>query len=198
MPHAVPEAPLPGASPATRDAATTLLRDLAAGQGGVDALFPLVYDELRRVAHRYLRDARPDHTLNTTALVHEAYLRLVRQDEASWEGQVHFRAVAARAMRQILLDYARRRTTHKRGGGRALLALDAAAVPVEEQAGALVALDEALDELGRHHERLGQIVEMRFFGGMTHEEIAALLGVAVRTVERDWQRARAYLRLALD
>jgi RNA polymerase sigma factor (TIGR02999 family) len=192
MLHATPEA-----SPETRDAATTLLRDLADGTGAsADALFPLVYEELRRVAHRYLQ-AQRGHTLNTTALVHEAYLRLVRHDGMSWEGQAHFRAVAARAMRSILIDYARSRATLKRGGGAALLALDAAEVPVEEQAGVLLALDEALDDLTRHHTRLGRVVELRFFGGMTHEEIAALLDVTVRTVERDWQRARAHLRLAL-
>jgi RNA polymerase sigma factor (TIGR02999 family) len=100
-------------------------------------------------------------------------------------------------MRSILIDYARSRATLKRGGGHAPLSLDAAAVSVEEQAGALLALDDALDDLARHHDRLGRVVELRFFGGMTHEEIAPLLGVAVRTVERDWKRARAYLRLAL-
>jgi RNA polymerase sigma factor (TIGR02999 family) len=197
MAHAAPETPLPEATPEARDAATTLLRGLAAGtDGSVDALFSLVYEELRRVAHRYLH-AQQGHTLNTTALVHEAYLRLVRQDEVSWEGRAHFRAVAARAMRSILIDYARSRATLKRGGGHALLSLDTAAIPVEEQAAALLVLDEALDELARHHDRLGRVVELRFFGGMTHDEIAPLLGVTVRTVERDWQRARAYLRLAL-
>ncbi len=129
--------------------------------------------------------------------MHEAYLRLVRQEGAPWEGRAHFRAVAARAMRSILIDYARSRASQKRGGGQAILSLDAVVVPVEEQAGALLALDEALSELARHHDRLGRIVEMRFFGGMTHEEIASLLGVTVRTVERDWQRARAHLRLAI-
>lgn len=193
MAHAAPEV-----TPEVRDAATTLLHDLASGDGAsVDALFPLVYEELRRVAHRYLYDASPGQTLGTTALVHEAYFRLIRQDRVSWEGQVHFRAVAARAMRSILIDHARRRATHKRGSGQALLSLDAVTLPVEAQADALLALDEALDELGRRHGRLGRIVEMRFFGGMTHEEIAAFLEVTVRTVERDWQRARAYLRLAL-
>ena len=193
MPYEVPEAP-----PEARDTATTLLRELAAGESvSVDALLPLVYEELRRVAHYYLRDARDGHTLNTTALVHEAYLRLVRQEGVSWEGQVHFRAVAARAMRSILVDYARSRDTQKRGGGQAPLSLDAAAISVEEQAIGLLTLDEALEELARHHDRLGRVVEMRFFGGMTHEEIAALLGVTVRTVERDWRRARAHLRFAL-
>jgi RNA polymerase sigma factor (TIGR02999 family) len=193
MPH-----PAPSSQPEAREATTALLNDLAAGKEvSAEALFPLVYDELRRVAHRYLHGAPPGQTLTTIALVHEVYLRLVRQERVSWEGRAHFLGVAARAMRSILIEHARARARHKRGGGQVLLDLDAVTVSVEEQASALLALDEALDALSRRQPRLGRIVELRFFGGMMHEEIAALLGVGVRTVERDWQRARAYLRVAL-
>lgn len=194
-----PSAPVPFDA---RESTTALLDDLVAGnEPSAEALFPLVYDELRRIARRTLNSARPDQTLTTVALVHEVYLRLVRQERVTWEGRAHFLGVAALAMRSILIEHARARARHKRGGGQLPLSLDAApeaaTVSVEEQAGALLALDEALDALTQRQPRLGRVVELRFFGGMTHEEIATLLDVTVRTVERDWQRARAYLRVAL-
>lgn len=159
-------------------------------------LWMSVYSELRRLAHGKLGGERPDHTLSTTALVHEAYLKLVPGDWASGSDRRHFMAVAARAMRQILVDYARGRARLKRGGGRAALTFDESTYisvdPVTEP-DLFIALDGALTKLEREKERLGTVVELKFFGGMTSSEISELLGVSERTVERDWQRARAYL-----
>lgn len=175
---------------------------LIASRGGdpsaLDRLLPLVYDELSQIAHRHLRRQPAGQTLNTSALVHEAYLKLVDQTVASWHDRTHFLATAARAMRQILVDYARRRMAAKRGGGARHLALDDVDVAVEEQAAFLVGLDEALTRLSAVNERLGQIVEYRFFGGLTEEETAAALNLSDRTVRRDWIKAKAWLRLELQ
>lgn len=174
--------------------ATALLLELRGGDASVaDALFPLLYDELRAIAHRQLGRERPNHTLSTTALVHEAYERLVDQTRAEWEDRAHFCAVAARAMRHILIDYARRRHALKRGGQQRPLPLDEGRIAVEEQAELLLSLDQALDRLGRLSERLCRVVEMRFFGGMTEEETARALDVSIRTVRRDWVKAKAWL-----
>lgn len=175
---------------------TSLLVEWRNGdQDAVNRLMPLVYDELRRVAHRQLHRERDDHTLGTTALVHEAYLRLVDQSRAELNDREHFYSVAARAMRRILVDRARRHGAAKRNSARTLLSLDEAAIgaPVEERAGALVALDEALDRLADVDQRMTRVVECRFFGGLTEEETGAALGVTARTVRRDWVRAKGWL-----
>jgi RNA polymerase sigma factor (TIGR02999 family) len=159
----------------------------------VDRLFPVVYEELRRIAHRGLARERPSHTLSTTALVHEAYLKLVDQDRAGWNDRTHFLAIAATAMRRILVDYARRRKRLKRGGGRRPVTLDDAMLLADQRADELIALDDALSALAAVSERLSRVVECRFFAGLTTEETAAVLQVTSRTVERDWQKARAWL-----
>ena len=173
---------------------TDLLTELGNGRREVvNRLFPVVYDELRRIARRQLRPAQSGETLGTTALVHEAYLKLVDQSRAEWRDRAHFYAVAAIAMRQILVDYARQHAAAKRGGARRPVSLDEATIPAEDQAGALLELDEALTRLSRLDERLGRVVECRFFGGLTEEETAEALGVTARTVRRDWVKARALL-----
>ena len=177
---------------------TQLLVRLRDGDAEVmDALFPLVYGELRSMAHRQLGYRRTGQTINTTALVHEAYLKLVDQTQVTWESRNHFFGVAAKAMRHILVDYARRRNAQKRGGGQQHTLLDEADIRVEAQAGELLALDDALTQLAALNERLSQIVELRFFGGMTVEETAAALDISERTVKRDWRKARAFLYQAL-
>ena len=174
--------------------ATALLLELRGGDESVaDALFPLLYDELRAIAHHQLKRERPSHTLSTTALVHEAYERLVDQTRTEWADRAHFCAVAARAMRRILVDYARRRQALKRGGNRQPLPLDEGRIAVEEQAELLISLDSALDRLAEFGERMSKVVELRFFGGLTEEETAEVLGVSVRTVRRDWVKAKAWL-----
>jgi RNA polymerase sigma factor (TIGR02999 family) len=186
------------ADAAARDNVTLLLADLAGGSdSAANALFPLLYDELRRIASRQLRSERPNHTLSTTALVHEAYLRLVDQTRAQWVSRVQFLSVAARAMRRILVDHARRVQANKRGGGWERLDLEDVQIPIAERAQSLVTLDEALDRLSTLNPRLTQVVECRFFGGMTEEETALALGVTDRTVRRDWVKARGWLAVEL-
>lgn len=166
-------------------------------RGAFDRLFPLVYDELRRIAHRQLGRERSDHTLDTTALVHEAYLKLVDQTRAKFEDRAHFFAVAARAMRRILVDYARRHRALKRGGTQARVSLDDAMLIADERADTLLALDEALTRLAELDERMTRVVECRFFGGLTEEETAAALAITARTVRRDWLKAKGWLAQAL-
>ena len=179
-----------------RDDITGLLLALRGGDHpAFDRLFPAVYDELRGIAHRQLGRERPDHTLGTTGLVHEAYLKLVDQTRAQWEDRAHFFAVAASAMRRILVGYARRHRAAKRNGTR--VTLDDAMAVANERAEILVALDEALALLTEVDERLGRVVECRFFGGLTEEETAEALGVTARTVRRDWVKAKAWLSRAL-
>lgn len=158
-----------------------------------DEIIGLVYADLRRIAHRRLLSERPDHTLNTTALVHEAYLSLVDQAEADWRGRAHFFAVAARVIRNVLVDHARERGAEKRGGGAVFIPLREDLDGASERTIELLSLDEALAGLSRQDEALGRVVECRFFGGMTHGETAEALGMSVRTVERSWTRAKAYL-----
>ncbi|HMA20895.1 MAG TPA: ECF-type sigma factor [Gemmatimonadaceae bacterium] len=162
----------------------------------LDELTALLYDELREIAHRHRAASgyRGDPTIATTALVHEAYLKLVDQSRAEWKDRAHFLALAAVAMRHILTDHARARLAAKRGGAHEVVTLDDETVASEDRPGALLQIDEALDRLGGIDERLARIVEYRFFGGLTHEEIAAALGITVRTVERDWGKARVLLR----
>jgi RNA polymerase sigma factor (TIGR02999 family) len=160
--------------------------------GGLSEAFAASYGELRRLARRQLRRLRPGQTLTTTALVHEAFVKLVKHPVRS-EDRAHFFALAARAMRQILVDYARRRASGKRGGGLQPTTLEGDAIPVEALAEEMLGIDRALTRLESLDERLARIVELRFFGGMTDEEVAETLGVTSRTVRRDWRKARAFL-----
>jgi RNA polymerase sigma factor (TIGR02999 family) len=159
-----------------------------------DELMPLVYEELRRLAGARLRDERADHTLQATAIVHEAYLRLVDQRRVRWRNRAHFFAIAARMIRRILVDHARRRQAGKRGGGRVRVTMDEEWAGLAERDLDLVALDEALRELAELDPELARLVEMRFFGGLTIEETAAALEISPATVKREWAAARAWLR----
>jgi RNA polymerase sigma factor (TIGR02999 family) len=177
---------------------TALLHQYSHGdEAAFDELFPLVYEDLRRIARRMLRGERADHTLGTTALVHECYLNLVDRTQCSLQDRAHFFAVAARAMRHLLIDYARKRNAQKRGGKQHRVTLDDAMISVEEQAADLLALDHALEQLAKHSPRMERIVECRFFGGLTVRETARALDVSPRTVQRDWTRAKAHLHRAL-
>ena len=176
---------------------TDLLLRLGRGDGeAMDRLYPLVYEQLRRIAHRRMRAERPGHTLGTTGLVHETYLRLVDRTRVEWHDRAQFYALAARAMRRVLVDYARRYRTLQRGGGlrRVPLTEDAA---LTERGEALLALDEALERLAALNGRLSQVVECRYFAGLTEDETAEVLGVTTRTVQRDWVKARGWLYLEL-
>jgi RNA polymerase sigma factor (TIGR02999 family) len=157
-------------------------------------LIPFVYDELRRLARQYLQRERPDHTLQATGLVHEAYLRLVDQSTTTWQNRAHFFGVAAQIMRRILVDYARAHRAKKRGGGWDKLAFDDALAPSVEPNVDLIALDDALKDLLALDPRQSQIVELRFFGGLTNEEIGEVLDISPRTVKREWRMAKAWLR----
>lgn len=173
---------------------TTLLTEWRSGnRAALDALFPIVYDELRRRARGYLRSQPVGHTLTTTALVHETYLKLIAVEHVRWEDRAHFTALAARAMRHVLVDYARRTRAAKRGGGVRPTHLEDAPAISDLGADQLLALDEALNRLAQLNERLSRTVELRFFGGMTTEEIAGVLNVAQSTVKLDWQKAKAWL-----
>jgi len=156
-------------------------------------LTPLVYEELRRLAHHFMEGQRPDHTLQTTALVDEAYLRMADQTKPSWQNRAHFFAVAARAMRQILVNYARSKRAQKRGGGALKVELDEAAIVSPEQSQAIVDLHEALERLGTLDSRKARVVELKYFGGLNHDEIAEVMKVSAVTVRRDWVFAKAWL-----
>jgi RNA polymerase sigma factor (TIGR02999 family) len=178
---------------------TALLIDLREGRrDAMDRLMPLVYDELKLIAHIQLAGEQPGHTIQTTAAVHEAYLKLVGLDRIDWRDRRHFFAAAAGAMRRVLIDYARRHRALKRGGGVRPLSLDEAAVSIDERADTLVALDEALTRLAAHDERLARVVECRFFGGLSETETAEVLGITERTVRRDWVKAKAWLYQAMQ
>ncbi len=173
---------------------TQILLDAYDGdEDAANKLWEMVYRELQQIAHRELRRERPDHTLSTTALVHEAYLKLVDHTRITWRNRAHFFALACRAMRRILVNYARDRNVQKRQTQKHKVPLDEAMLMAEERSEELVALDEALTRLAARDERLGQVVECRYFGGFTTKETAEVMGISTRTVERDWERARAYL-----
>lgn len=178
---------------------TELLADFRAGnRAAMDELFPVIYDQLHGIAHRILSSERSDHTLSTTALVHEAYFKLVDQRRVNWQDRAHFCAIAAQAMRRILVDYARRRKARKRGGAAVHLSLDENTVAIDQQAGLLVSLDAALNRLQDLNRRLAQVVDLRFFGGLTEEEMSEVLDISARTVRRDWVKARAWLYKELN
>ena len=173
---------------------TKLLQGWRGGdRNDLEALLPLVYDELRRLAHHHLRNERPDHTLQSTALVHEAYFRLVGQELPQWESRAHFFAIAAQLMRQILVDYARRRRSSKRGSGVCRLTLDDAVALPRRKDVDVVALDDALNTLAEVDPRQSRVVELRFFAGLSLEETSEVMGIATATVQRDWTAARAWL-----
>jgi RNA polymerase sigma factor (TIGR02999 family) len=178
---------------------TEVLEELRSGRReALDRLLPIVYEQLREIAHQRLAARSPAGTIETTALVHEAYLKLVDQSTAEWRDRAHFLALASVAMRHVLIDRARARTASKRGGERDRVTLEDDAVAVENQAAALLEIDDALDRLANADPRLARVFECRFYGGLTEEEIAEALGITVRTVERDWAKARMILRDMLE
>ena len=173
---------------------TELLNDWGNGdQEALNRLMPLVYDELHRLASRYLRHERVGHTLQTTALVHEAYLKLVDHKKANWHNRVQFFAAAAKVMRHVLVDYARSRKAAKRGGDYCRLSLDEAAISSRDQDADLLVLNEALDSLAAIDPQQSRVVELRVFGGLTVEDTAEALGISARTVKREWSMAKAWL-----
>jgi RNA polymerase sigma factor (TIGR02999 family) len=173
---------------------TQLLQGWRAGdRQALDALLPLVYKELRRLAHFQLQAERRDHTLQSAALVHEAYLRLIGLDSPQWESRTHFFAIAGQLMRQILVDYARRHTAAKRGGGICKLSMDGDLVPSRQKDVDIVALDDALKALAKVDQRQSRVVELRFFAGLSLAEISKVMEIAPATVQRDWTAARAWL-----
>jgi RNA polymerase sigma factor (TIGR02999 family) len=167
-------------------------------QAALETLTPLVYDELHRLAHRYMGQERHGHMLQTSALVNEAYIRLIDWKNVRWQNRAHFFGVSAQLMRRILVDFARSRDYAKRGGAARRVTLDEAAEVAGQPGADLVALDQALDDLARLDQRQSRVVEMRFFGGLKHEEIAEVLKVSVGTVRRDWSLARAWLHKELS
>ena len=182
------------ASPSLHRVTELLVRWREGDRLALDELMPLVYDELRRLAARHMRGERPGHTLQTSDLVNEAYLRLAGHEEIQWQNRAHFFAVAAQAMRRILVDHARRRGNRKRGGGMHRVALDEALIVSDERAAEVVALDDALARMAEIDPRKSQLVELRFFGGLSIEEAAEVLKVSPGTVMRDWTFVKAWLR----
>jgi RNA polymerase sigma factor (TIGR02999 family) len=184
-------------TPSERQLVTRLLREWGAGnKAALDELMPLVYQQLRKLASISLSSERPDHTLRATALVHEAYLRLVEADVA-WQDRVHFFAVSARLLRRILVDHARAHNRQKRGGGAETISLDEAVMIGPQTAGEVVALDEALERLATHDRRKSEIVELLSFGGLTYDETATALEISPATVHRELKMAKAWLRREL-
>ena len=182
----------------TRHEVTQLLGDWSGGdEGALEKLFPLVQPELHRLAHHYMSRERAGHTLQTTAILNEAYLRLVENTQPPWQNRTHFVAAAAQLMRRIMVDHAREHHSLKRGGGALRVTLDEAAWVTETRSEELLALDEALEKLAAQDPRKSQIVELRYFGGLTIEETAEFLKVSSRTVRREWTMAKAWLHRAL-
>ena len=178
---------------------TRILKRASCGDdSAVKRLMPMVYAELRALAESYLRQERPDHTLQATALVHEAYVRLIKQEDVEWQSRAHFFAVAAQAIRRILVDHARGHQRAKRGGDRQRVRLDEDMAVAQQGDLDLLALNEAMEKLSDFHERAARVVELRFFGGLSRQEVAQFLGVSLRTVGDDWRLARAWLRRELE
>jgi RNA polymerase sigma factor (TIGR02999 family) len=184
-------------SPAPREITGLLKAHHAGDPDAFHRLVPLVYDRLRAIARGQIARRGPRQTLTATALVHEAYMQLVDETGVDWQDRTHFFAICARAMRRILVDFARHRTAEKRGGGAIPVTLDPDSLAVSREADVVMAVDQALDRLGSIDERLARLVECRYFAGLTANETAQALGVSVRTVERDWLRARAWLQKEL-
>jgi RNA polymerase sigma factor (TIGR02999 family) len=185
-------------TPSSHQVTRLLLAWGGGDEAALDELMPLIYAELRTLARRQMQRERSGHTLQPTALVHEAYLRLIDQRRVRWRNRTQFFAVAAQLMRRVVVDYARRRRRVKRGGGAPQLSLDEATLMTPEQAPQVLALDEALQRLAALDERKSRVVEMRFFGGLSVEEVAATLGVSENTVINDWALAKAWLRREVD
>lgn len=186
--------PSEGLMPPSETDVTALLSQMAEGdESASERLIPIIYEELKRLARSYMRRERPDHTLQTTALVHEAYLKLVGQKSIRWQSRSQFFAVAAQIMRRILIDHARRNLRLKRGGAKEVLPLDEALVFSREYSEELLKLDAALDRLAQLDARQGRVVELRFFAGLTVEETAESLSISPKTVKRDWAVAKAWL-----
>lgn len=181
-------------SPAPHDVTQLLVAWTNGDQAARDQLMSVVYEELHRLARRYMRRESPGHTLQTSALVNEAFLRLVDQRNVHWQGRAHFFGIAAQMMRRILVDYARNRGSYKRGGGERALSLDEGLIVPEQRSAEVVAVHEALEQLAKFDARKSQIVELRFFGGLTIEETAEVLGVSPGTVMSNWTVAKAWLR----
>jgi RNA polymerase sigma factor (TIGR02999 family) len=189
-----PASDTPRIDPVTRNI-THLLKEWSDGdQQALDELTPLVYEELRQQAARYLRKERPNHSLQATALINEAFLRLIDVTDVQWQNRAHFFAIAANLMRRILVDHARRRDAEKRGGSQVCLTLDEGLAWASEPDVDLLAIDEALDKLAMIDEQQARVVELRFFSGLTVEETATALGISPKTVKRDWSVARAWLK----
>ena len=185
-------------TPPSQQEVTRLLEDWSGGdEDALEKLIPLIQPELHRLAHHYMSRERAGHTLQTTALLNEAYLRLVDNPKRDWHNRTHFTAAAAQLMRRIMVDRARERRSLKRGGDAMKVSLDEVALVSEQRAEELLALDEALEKLAVQDPRKSQIVELRYFGGLTTEEIAAFLKISHRTVRREWRMARAWLYCAL-
>jgi RNA polymerase sigma factor (TIGR02999 family) len=178
---------------------TGLLLDWGGGdKAALDKLVPLVYKELRRMAHQYMRRERAGNTLQTSALINEAYIRLVDYNRMRWQDRAHFYAVAAQAMRRILVERARSRSRHKRGGGAQQVSLEEAVNVVADRADSIIALDQALTDLFAISPRKGQVVELRYFGGLDIDETAEVLGISSPTVQREWRAAKAFLYKAIS
>jgi RNA polymerase sigma factor (TIGR02999 family) len=167
-------------------------------QEALEQLMPLVYEELHRLAHHFMRRESPDHTLQSSALVNEVYLRLIDCKQVDWQNRAHFFGLAAQMMRQILIDHARSQARAKRGGGLRQISFDETAIVSEQRAAELIALDDALNALAAFDVGKSRIVELRFFAGLTNEEVGEVLGLSLRTVEREWRKARAWLRRAIS
>jgi RNA polymerase sigma factor (TIGR02999 family) len=173
---------------------TLLLNEISNGnEVAIEKVLPLVYNELRRISSKYLRNEYKKHTFQTTELVHEAYIKLIGNQQISWQSRAHFFGIASKTMRQILVDYARKRNSQKRGSGKTKLSLDDAQLVASESNDQILALDEALKKLEFIEERSGKIVELRYFSGLTIEETAEILNISSASVKRDWQFAKAWL-----
>lgn len=185
--------------PALPNEVTQLLINWSNGdKAALDDLVPMVQAELRRIARRYMRREDPGHTLQTSALINEAYIRLIDQQDVQWQNRAHFFAVAAQVMRHILVDHARRHAYAKRGGGARKVSLDEATVSTEQRAAELIALDDALNKLAALDPRKSKIIELRFFGGLNIEETAEAMKISSPTVQREWRSAKAWLRREMN
>ena len=186
------------AAPSPEEVTQLLLAWREGDEAALEKLLPLVYDELHRLAARYMRRESPGHTLQTSALVNEAFIRLIDQQQVHWQNRAHFFGIAAQLMRRILLDHARGQARGKRGGGVHRVSFDEGAIVSEQRAAELIALDDALNALAAFDSRKSRIVELRFFGGLSNEEVTEVMGMSLRTVEREWRKAKAWLHHAIS